>query len=380
MLPAAAEALAQVEPFEAGEIEAALRGLAERLGLKPRDAFQPIRLAVTGSGRCRPACSRAWSSSGARSPSRASPAAAVAGRAGPARAETGARRAFGRAVSAGGGRPRSLSFLSDKTREAGKRIRRDRNASQAPTVLIVDDDASLRLLCRVNLELEGYHVLEAPSVAAAEDARRGGPGRPLPARRPHRRRRRARADALAARRASTERRSCSSPGSATARLGDGRGGRRRRPEAVPARAAARRRPRARAAQVDSRPDERHARRPQPGRLRVAPAALPVRARRGGPRRPRRREGGLRARRDRRALRRAVHARPARRPARGRVGGRRRRGARAALPAAQDLRGGPDLRRAGRAGGRARERDPRRAGRVQGRAAAAAHRPGHSSRC
>ena len=39
-----------------------------------------------------------------------------------------------------------------------------------PTVLIVDDDASLRLLCRVNLELEGYHVLEAASVAAAEDA------------------------------------------------------------------------------------------------------------------------------------------------------------------------------------------------------------------
>lgn len=39
-----------------------------------------------------------------------------------------------------------------------------------PTVLIVDDDASLRLLCRVNLELEGYHVLEAPSVAAAEGA------------------------------------------------------------------------------------------------------------------------------------------------------------------------------------------------------------------
>ena len=39
-----------------------------------------------------------------------------------------------------------------------------------PTVLIVDDDASLRLLCRINLELEGYHVLEAPSVAAAEDA------------------------------------------------------------------------------------------------------------------------------------------------------------------------------------------------------------------
>ena len=49
VLPAAAEALERVEPFEAEPIEAALRGLAERLGLKPRDAFQPIRLAVTGS-------------------------------------------------------------------------------------------------------------------------------------------------------------------------------------------------------------------------------------------------------------------------------------------------------------------------------------------
>jgi glutamyl-tRNA synthetase len=49
VLPAAAEALAEVEPFDAERIEAALRGLAERLGLKPREAFQPIRLAVTGS-------------------------------------------------------------------------------------------------------------------------------------------------------------------------------------------------------------------------------------------------------------------------------------------------------------------------------------------
>jgi DNA-binding NtrC family response regulator len=44
------------------------------------------------------------------------------------------------------------------------------SASAVPTILIVDDDASLRLLCRVNLELDGYNVLEAPSVAAAEDA------------------------------------------------------------------------------------------------------------------------------------------------------------------------------------------------------------------
>ena len=32
-------------------------------------------------------------------------------------------------------------------------------------VLVVDDDASIRLLCRVNLELEGYRVLEATSLA-----------------------------------------------------------------------------------------------------------------------------------------------------------------------------------------------------------------------
>ena len=43
-----------------------------------------------------------------------------------------------------------------------------------PTVLIVDDDASLRLLCRVNLELDGYRVVEAPDVGEAEDALREG--------------------------------------------------------------------------------------------------------------------------------------------------------------------------------------------------------------
>jgi glutamyl-tRNA synthetase len=49
VLAAAAATLAEAEPFEAQTIEEALRGLAERLGLKPREAFQPIRLAVTGS-------------------------------------------------------------------------------------------------------------------------------------------------------------------------------------------------------------------------------------------------------------------------------------------------------------------------------------------
>jgi DNA-binding response OmpR family regulator len=39
-----------------------------------------------------------------------------------------------------------------------------------PKVLIVEDDESVRLLCRVNLELEGYRVVEARSVAQAESA------------------------------------------------------------------------------------------------------------------------------------------------------------------------------------------------------------------
>jgi glutamyl-tRNA synthetase len=46
---AARDALAEVEPFTAEAIEAALRGVLERLGLKPRQGFQPIRVAVTGS-------------------------------------------------------------------------------------------------------------------------------------------------------------------------------------------------------------------------------------------------------------------------------------------------------------------------------------------
>jgi glutamyl-tRNA synthetase len=49
MLAAADEALAPLEPFEAAEIETALRAAADRLELKPRQAFQPIRVAVTGS-------------------------------------------------------------------------------------------------------------------------------------------------------------------------------------------------------------------------------------------------------------------------------------------------------------------------------------------
>jgi glutamyl-tRNA synthetase len=46
---AARDALAELEPFTADAIEAALRDVVERLGLKPRQGFQPIRVAVTGS-------------------------------------------------------------------------------------------------------------------------------------------------------------------------------------------------------------------------------------------------------------------------------------------------------------------------------------------
>lgn len=41
----------------------------------------------------------------------------------------------------------------------------------APTrVLVVDDEPSIRLLCRVNLELEGHEVLEAASLEKARAA------------------------------------------------------------------------------------------------------------------------------------------------------------------------------------------------------------------
>jgi DNA-binding NtrC family response regulator len=37
-------------------------------------------------------------------------------------------------------------------------------------VLVVDDEPAIRLLCRVNLELDGYRVQEADTVAAAREA------------------------------------------------------------------------------------------------------------------------------------------------------------------------------------------------------------------
>jgi len=49
VVEAARQALEGVEPFEAATIETALRRLAEKLELSPRKAFEPIRIAVTGS-------------------------------------------------------------------------------------------------------------------------------------------------------------------------------------------------------------------------------------------------------------------------------------------------------------------------------------------
>jgi glutamyl-tRNA synthetase len=49
VVSAARKELERVEPFAAPQIEVALRALAERLELSPRKAFEPIRIAVTGS-------------------------------------------------------------------------------------------------------------------------------------------------------------------------------------------------------------------------------------------------------------------------------------------------------------------------------------------
>jgi glutamyl-tRNA synthetase len=49
VLAAASDALEQVEPWEAEGLESALKEVTEQLGMKPRQAFQPVRVALTGS-------------------------------------------------------------------------------------------------------------------------------------------------------------------------------------------------------------------------------------------------------------------------------------------------------------------------------------------
>jgi glutamyl-tRNA synthetase len=48
-LRAAREAIETAEPFGVESLEAGLRGVVERLGVKPKDVFQPVRVAITGT-------------------------------------------------------------------------------------------------------------------------------------------------------------------------------------------------------------------------------------------------------------------------------------------------------------------------------------------
>jgi glutamyl-tRNA synthetase len=48
-LRAARDALAEVDPFDADGVETALRGVVEQLGVKPKDVFQPVRVAISGT-------------------------------------------------------------------------------------------------------------------------------------------------------------------------------------------------------------------------------------------------------------------------------------------------------------------------------------------
>jgi glutamyl-tRNA synthetase len=45
----AREALAEAEPFDVAHVEAALRGVVERRGVKPKEVFQPVRVAIAGT-------------------------------------------------------------------------------------------------------------------------------------------------------------------------------------------------------------------------------------------------------------------------------------------------------------------------------------------
>jgi glutamyl-tRNA synthetase len=48
-LRAAREALEAAEPFDTDTVERALRGVVERLEVKPKEVFQPVRVAITGT-------------------------------------------------------------------------------------------------------------------------------------------------------------------------------------------------------------------------------------------------------------------------------------------------------------------------------------------
>jgi glutamyl-tRNA synthetase len=48
-LEKAREALATVHPFSTEQVEQALRAVVEETGAKPKDVFQPVRVAVAGT-------------------------------------------------------------------------------------------------------------------------------------------------------------------------------------------------------------------------------------------------------------------------------------------------------------------------------------------
>jgi two-component system, OmpR family, response regulator len=53
----------------------------------------------------------------------------------------------------------------------GVRLARLRHGLDSPvhTVLVVDDEPSIRMLCRLNLELDGWRVIEAGTIAEARE-------------------------------------------------------------------------------------------------------------------------------------------------------------------------------------------------------------------
>jgi glutamyl-tRNA synthetase len=48
-LKRARDAIAAADPFDAAALESALRGVVDELGVKPREVYQPIRVAITGT-------------------------------------------------------------------------------------------------------------------------------------------------------------------------------------------------------------------------------------------------------------------------------------------------------------------------------------------
>ena len=64
-------------------------------------------------------------------------------------------------------RPEALRVLRTIAKISGSVV--GGRSPRSKTVLVVDDESSLRLLCRVNLELDGHRVHEAATLAEARE-------------------------------------------------------------------------------------------------------------------------------------------------------------------------------------------------------------------